>query len=261
MQDAIDIEHLLIWAYRDIQIDRQMLPVRAMKGPGLAASSIMLMGCRIDGGRGGMGDAPDGDIDEAMEVHRAVCALGAWWVEWTAPRNAAIWNAASLAEAGFVVERRGERHVRLPAVQRAPLSRKEAVLMGGVEMVVSRALAQPEEEGAPVEPAGVIPLIVQMARAGARPEWHEGHIDRGAAEGRGGTDLRGRRRAQGEGIPAAMVAFDRALYAVWWWALAALAAEITEEGRLPRPVTGPAAPAAPWEGGRGRVLEVVRAIR
>jgi hypothetical protein len=85
--------------------------------------------------------------------------------------------------------------------------------------------------------------VIEHARAGTRPD-----VDQAPQAGRGRPNAAALAR-RGDALLA------RALYAVWHAALGSLAADLGADGVLQRhQVTGPVAPATPWDGARQGAL-------
>jgi hypothetical protein len=218
-RERIDIEQLLVWAYRDQQVDRmagQMLA--AISGPrtggGLASSqSIWALGTRVDASGGMLAAIGATAPDDALVLHDAVLALGDMWIEIDG-REVAVWSRAEIeAEPGWSL-----RETARGWIIRRPDAR--AIDMIG-EVPVSRSV--------------VTPLVVLHARAASRPEtFADWQRPRG-------------RPSAADRVREAEVVRARAVYCVWREALACLA-ETLQESLSDHEVTGPAASEEPWAG-------------
>lgn len=220
VKTSIDIEHLLVWAYRDLQTDR-LAEERA--GPASASSStwgavemLQRYGTFVQGGGG---DYEIDDLGDAHLVHARVLALDDMFVGSAPGGEAMVWDRAQ-AEA--------DATIRLDDDGR-----------------VWRRLGEEEHR---LERIVVSTVLVLHARGAHRPECYPDLRRRG-----------GRPRKDGEvspGITYADLAWHRAVYAVWHASLRLLAAEL--EDRLAKwQVTGPTAHESPW---LVRVLEAERPV-
>lgn len=147
--------------------------------------------------------------DPLLVLHDRVLALGDMWFAW-AGDEIELWDRETAAQAGC-------------------------------EIAGANGSWWLERCGAPVarlSQAGVMALVIQHARAGSRPEVHEGWRPGRARKARAG-------RMQSGALRADEVQLDRASYHAWRCALVLLQAEC--EGLLNSyRVTGPLAPVAPW---------------
>jgi hypothetical protein len=215
----IDIEELLVWAYRDQCVDRAAKGF-SPKGPSASPSGSLgqyvALGTRVDGGSAAARAMGVRLPDDAAIIHDAVLALGDMWIEDLPDDGVAIWDRALVAAAGLRVGRC--KATGLPVLE----GEGEARLLRDV---------------------GLVGMIIPHARAATRPD-HGGRPPRGRrAANDAPIDARGRRRAAADLI-ADMVR-DRARYTCWRMALALLAAEL--DGMLAGfAPTGPIAPAEPW---------------
>lgn len=230
-KERIDIEQLLEWAYRAQCVDRSVASFtpRGPAGSSGNLGQVVALGTRVDNSgfaARALGFRMAGD---AMVVHDAVLALGDMWIEWRDGDAVEIWDRDRAEREGRLIEHRRGRwelwHMHWHA----------------------------EATGRPVllEQACTTALLIVNAKAGSRPDWHEGWSRPAGAPARdaGPVDRWGRRRKRVEGVSVEDVMHARALYLVWRAALDCLAA--TLDGALERfDVTGPAAPAAPWENAR-----------
>ncbi|MFD1330720.1 hypothetical protein ACFQ4O_01765 [Methylopila musalis] len=83
LRQAISVEDLLIWAYREKQIDRAMARMVVGNGPsGFHASGVWRLGARVEGGPARFGLSLD---DDAVRVHAAVS-----WLAVLEPEAAAL---------------------------------------------------------------------------------------------------------------------------------------------------------------------------
>lgn len=243
MKETIDIEDLLIWAYRDQCVDRMTMGFRP-QGPSASPSSglgeFVALGVRVDNS-GAAAKALGGFRlpDDALIVHDTVLGLSEWFVEWLADDSCEVWDHARAAAKGCAIRRDADgcRLVRLSKTGR-------------------------EADAALLEPVGLAAIIIPHARAASRPDWHEGWQET-PARGRPALtvrDRRGRRRVERDDRMTTLVLRDRALYGLWHAALGGLAAELGGALQRFEPVpTG--APAAPWEAERARVLKASEAAR
>ncbi|WGD31222.1 hypothetical protein AncyloWKF20_05205 [Ancylobacter sp. WKF20] len=220
MKQAIDIEDLLIWAYRDMQADR------LGDGGGFAVklkAPCSWAAVEHFGTYGTFVQASDyepepGDRDDAALIHRAVLGLDDAFLSCT-EQGVSVWDRALIQAEGcdLVEERQSRPQLRQPGGELLPLDR----------VVISV-------------------YLVLHARQGSRPDCYSDV-----------TRRRGRPRKDGEiadGITFDDVQHHRAVYSVWHAALGILAADLA--GRLAKwDVTGPKADEAPWLQPARRVLE------
>jgi len=217
---TIDIEDLLIWAYRDMVIDRTTLlredrePPPAWS-PGFGALKMIAeLGLLIPTTGAGM-DAPGSTAHEdADRVHAAVLRLEEMFIE-AGDDHAQVWDRAEEEALGFSIRKTAR----------------------GFEV------RQADGPARPVERAVTSALVVLHAKRGDRPDVYEGWRPGQPMR----IDARGRHVPDHEAaeISAQEVSVARARYHVWRAALAALAEELAGELEL-FTVTGPRAPAAPW---------------
>lgn len=220
MKQGIDIEQLLVWAYRDLQIDRL---VEQRDGPAASASStwgavemLQRYGTFVQGGGG---DYEIDDLGDAHLVHARVLALDDMFVGTAPGGEAMVWDRMQAeADAGVRLDDEG------------------------------RAWRKVGEEEHRLERIVVSTVLVLHARGGYRPECYA-DLRRRA----------GRPRKDGEvsaGVTYTDLAYHRAVYAVWHASLRLLAAEL--EDRLAKwQVAGPSAHESPW---LVRVLEAERPV-
>lgn len=217
--ENIDIEDLLVWAYRHQDIDRRAVEIAGFDGPasyGQAVAywhALTVVGCMTwSGALRPASQMIEDPSEDAMRVHDAVLALPAAYLEWRSADEVVMppWTAEQIAALG-----------------------------GKVSTVPSgHTVTWADGTTVPVDLLEPTVLVIVNARSGARPSawsgWDsENHL--------------------GSGLPEATVMRDRALYAIWYQALVDLAAAL--EGRLDGyVVTGPRAESEPWQ--PRRVLEV-----
>lgn len=240
MKEAIDIEALLEWAYRQQAVDKQ-IAVLAPRGPSGSISGSLgqyvQLGTKVDNSGAAVRAMGLKVADDAMIVHDAVLSAGEMWIEWKRNDEVEIWDRKSAAEAGQEIAKINGEWLRRPI---CPNGRVAAF-------------------GFRVEQAATVALLITNAKTGSRPEWFEGWA---GPEGRSAndsllTDRWGRRRKRSQSASVDDVMHGRALYAVWRAALALLAIEI--DGALQRyHVTGPIAPESPWNKAPARVLQGIR---
>lgn len=237
MREIIDIEALLVWAYRDAQIDRvqgmaRREMVRALEAPSISLTGAMLetmaLGTRVDKSRR-IAD-PMAALaacamlpDDAAMIDAAVMALPAWYLRFEED-DVRVISPDDLRRGRGVVER---------GTGRAG-GRGAAVV---IRWPGCRADIDPVTE---VEPAA---LLIPLARTASRPDVANGW----AAPPDGPLH-----DSAGNALPADTFALGfedvmwrRGLYAVWHAALVALVAELAP--RLPGfAPCGPAVSPRPW---------------
>jgi hypothetical protein len=219
----IDIEDLLIWAYRDQCVDRQVIgfsPKGPSASPASSLAQFMALGCRVDSS--GMAARTLGVRlpDDALIVHDAVLALGDMWIEWREGDEVVVHDRASAADSAF--------H----------------------ETAAGWVMTDTAGARVPVTRAVTSVLLITHARAAARPECYPGW--RPPAHRVPNDDLDhdrwGRRRKSRriDGPSADDVMFARAQYCVWRAGLHALALELADL-LADHAVTGPRAVESPWD--------------
>lgn len=229
-RQKIDIEALLVWAYRDQCVDR-MSAGFSPRGPGGSLSGgiaeYLTLGTRVDTSGFAAKVLGSGNVaDDALGVHDAVLRLDDIFVEWLTDTRLKLWTREVATAEGWAVCEQGKgvgRQYLLTHPHRAPRH------LGFI---------------------GLSALVIINARDGIRPDWHEGWKPPAhrPANGRGAKDKRGRLRKSAGGVAAEVVVYDRAVYRAWWWALEMLAAQL--DGALDGfDVTGPTADSEPWEFG------------
>lgn len=200
MKQDIDIERLLIWAYRDQKADRLCRERFRPQGPNVSLtgviSGLIELGCRVDKSGYAERVLAAESLREKMSdlevIDRAVMSLDEFWID----PEGGIWDRSRAARAGGAIERQGQQWV--------------LVMPGG---------------GVPLSQAGVSVVVILAAKAGEPPEWYPGwrapvgrKPDDAAAK-----DKRGRARKLYDGPSVAEVQRARAEYEVWLAALALLA--------------------------------------
>lgn len=221
MKEQIDIEALLVWAYRNQCVDRAQVGFKP-RGPNGSISNAlaqhMALGTRVDTSGYAARALGDRTPPDALIIHDHVLALGDMWIEWDG-EDVRLWDAASAAEAGCEIGK-----------------------AGGDWLLTRDGRMQ-----ARLDQAGAMALVIQHGREATRPDWCEGWKRAGGrpASDAAERDVRGRKRRRGEGISQREVQYQRALYHVWRSAMALLALQL--DGVLAGyVVSGPAAPEAPW---------------
>lgn len=223
MKESIDIEDLLVWAYRDMQADR----ISADRGWGQALRESSSW-AQIEGvGRYGALIDPSrhellpSDCDDAALIDRHVMALDVAFLASGADGETMVLDVAMIAAEGGTVEiGRGER----------------------AEMTTAAG------ETVPLRTITISPYLVIHARNATRPDCYADVSRR-----------RGRPRKDGEvaaGVTWEDVIYHRAIYSVWHAALGLLAESLN--GFLVRwAVSAPKAQESPWLVPAPRVLEVI----
>ena len=231
VKQRIDIEDLLVWAYRTQCVDRSAQARFTPRGPSSSPVSglamVLALGTRVDTSGFAATVLGSRTPDDALVVHDAVLALTSVWLEWLAEDGVALWDRTTIANLGCSVSQRG--------------CNSFLVLPDGSSRSVT--LAEPSM------------IVIQNARDNGRPDWHEAWkpMPSRQADDDGEFDRRGRRRKKYTGLSVEHVMLDRALYGVWHAALGLLAAELS--GNLADfEVTGPIAPKSPWMLSRRNVL-------
>lgn len=226
-KQTIDIEALLSWAYRDQCVDK-MCQVFKPKGPSASPANnlaqYLTLGCRVDSSNVAARIIGSGNVaDDAVTLHDAVLALDDIFIEWETDSRLKLWTHEAAADEGFTIcERNGGNGKTYWKHDR--------------EM---KALCR-------LDFISLSTLIISHAKAGDRPEWHEGWRPvRGKKVRAGKTVDRRGRRLKTRMVDDYTVSRDRGIYRVWWWGLELLTATLT--GDLDRfTLTGPSALAEPW---------------
>lgn len=225
-KERIDIEALLDWAYRRQCVDKQVAaftPRGPSASPAGSFGMIAELGTRVDSSSFAARACSMRTPDDALVVHATVLQrLAEMWLEWSASDEVQVWDRARATAEGQDIVKANGVWLRVP-------------LAGGPK--------------ARLEQAGTATLVLVNAKAGTRPETHDGWAAPvGAVAGDDAErDARGRKRKRkrGEGIGFDEVIHARAVYLVWHAALCLLVAEL--DGALERfDVTGPIATPMPW---------------
>lgn len=224
MAETVDIEQLVVWAYRDQAVDRMAQAIFAAvgrRGPaGIGAGplgTIVGLGTRVDGG-GWQGGGPGSGAaaaqvaDDALTVHETVLALPAMLMETGHDGTICLTWQDEFAAAGI-------------------RERSDGALVRGGVMVAGETL----------EPAI---LIITHARNASRPDVVEDFVADFSARPR---DSSGRWIADRDTYRQSLddVIRMRGYYAAWRAGLVRVAERLA--GRLDaHQITGPAAPPTPW---------------
>ena len=227
MKQSIDIEDLLIWAYRDQCVDRTgRIDPMASKVPGWrVASQFWMLGTRVDKSLAATTtlSRPEAPSD-ALTVHDAVLSLGDMWIEKEPGTGAVmVWDDTEIEAAAWkrVHTARGWMLLK-PDAREIDLVRE-----------------------CPVTQAITVAVLVTNAKTASRPETYIGWK---RPRGRPRRIPYANGAAQGGDVHVTTmddVVHARAMYGVWHAAMAALAAEL--EGALDGyEVTGPKADPEPW---------------
>lgn len=244
MKTAIDIEALLVWAYRDMRVERlaggdDAVRVLSSGGSNWGRFEMLeLYGAFIQSSPRTETVPCSAALDlenDALLVHRRVLELDDAFLEMDGD-DAALWDRGLIAAAGHaLVEPKG----------------------GALHMVA------PGGDVVWLDRIGTSVLLIQHARAGIRPECHAEARRRASRPRRDTVNVdpsrAGRPRRSGElapGVTYATAIYHRAQYSVWHAALGILAAELAPL-LLKWEVTGPHAPESPW---LEKVSEVKTAI-
>lgn len=234
---TIDIEDLLVWAYRDQCVDRmvgQMDAAMDARPPCMPSVSAIMarhaaLGCRVDSQPMQVAFLGAKAPDDALIVHDAVLALDDAFVE-IEGKDTWLWDRALVAECGFDLE----------------------------ETVTGPMLVRQDGSRAALDRIVVSAEIIRHAKGAMRPdvyaEWSVG------ADGRVRdkvTRLRG--ADQGIGVTLKDVQRARARYAVWRMALMVVANDLREALARWEP-TSPAAPESPWVVSDRRRLEAQKPL-
>lgn len=214
MKSPIDIEALLVWAYRDQAIDRLIAQQKAPTPEATGSAwdgfdHLERYGTFIQSSAIDLCTPGSMAYDDADAVHGRVLALDDAFVQ-TDGDTIAVWDRALIAEQGSTLLewKRGAVSLRTPDGQTHPLER----------VVIST-------------------ILILHARVAGRPECYAEIARR-----------RGQPRRDSEAAPGVTFAdltYHRAVYAVWHAALGILAAELGDSLAQWK-VTGPAAHESPW---------------
>lgn len=250
--ETVEIEALLVRAYRERRVDRLPADTRkmlGMTGPSRIGSNTLSRGERVDTSGFGANAAARvnavrsalADAGEMMlAAHDLVLSLDDYFVEDLRTPECAftLWTKEGALDAGQWIEV-GSGRGRDATIQAATVTRGHG----------------PEGETVTVKPiAGtrqrrlhrvvMAPLIVLAGRAGEAPGISPIEVKRKRKIYAAGSN-----RAIGEQVeymtPLDMVACERGEYAAWHHALTVIAERLSNV--LDRPVSGPSLPARPWE--------------
>jgi len=228
VKQSIDIEALLSWAYREQCVDR-MCAGFSPKGPSASPANnlanYLTLGTRVDSSNFASRIIDSGNVaDDALAVHAAVLALDDVFIEWETDSRLKLWTHETAVDEGFSICERN----------------------GGSGRTYWKHNREMKAE-CRLDFIGASILMITHAKAGDRPEWHEGWrpvkgrkpLRRGKMKDRWGRTLKSRM------VDDYSVSRDRGIYRVWWWALELLAAQLSDD--LERfNVTGPVTVAEPW---------------
>jgi hypothetical protein len=214
LRQVIDIEDVLIWAYRHVEIDRRArdfldpAPPDAVRRATVNWSAIAAYGCLIDQSNWAVrptSDLLDDPSEDAIRVHDAVLALPAVFIEWIGPDE-----------------------ISFP-----PLTPERIAALGATIEAVPGGwlLRNAVGDAVPVERVEPAVLAIIHARAGSRPTAWGGWETEEHPE---------------DGLPEVTVLRDRMEYVIWRQALVDLVTAL--DGRLDgHEVTGPRAESEPWK--------------
>ncbi|WP_243368879.1 hypothetical protein [Microvirga solisilvae] len=216
----IDIEELLIWAYRDMCIDRttDLAPEREWEPMSYAAGFGTLkmlaeLGIIVHS-TGTNTEGLSKPWEDAERLHAAVLALGDMFIV-TSGAQVTVWDKADEEVLGFKIHQTARGYEWRPSIG----------------------------EAFPAERACTVALLVRHAKASTKPDcyldWQPGQPMRRDAKGRLVPDH------DAVEITAREVSVARASYHVWRAALVALAATLHDKLDL-FAITGPRAEEAPW---------------
>lgn len=229
-KESIDIENLLIWAYRDQDVVRQLAVSFTPRGPAAspanALAQYLTLGTRVDSSSQAARVLGVRLPDDALIVHDAVLALGDQVIAWLGDDEIDISGRDDLLAAGARIDDTA-RGIKI-------------TWPDGRELFGTMAITSV--------------LLIQHATAASRPDFH---ADWQPPRGRP-ADSRSRR--WGKRVPElhsyAEVMLGRAQYAVWHAALNVLVHELS--GILVDYAPhAPAANEAPWLSARRRILTSV----
>ncbi len=214
MKSPIDIEALLVWAYRDQAIDRLIAQQKA-PAPQAETSAwdgfdhLERYGTFIQSSAIDLCTPGSMAYDDADAVHSRVLALDDAFVQ-TDGDTIVMWDRALIAEQGCTLLewKRGAVSLRTPDGQTHPLER---VVISTILILHARVAGRPE-------------CFPDLRRRNCRPR-KDGEVSPGITF----TDL----------------SYHRAVYSVWHAALGILAAGLADT-LAQWQVTGPAAHESPW---------------
>lgn len=242
-RETIDIESLLIRAYREKQVHKlklnagNMLGLTPPRAPGATFSAedkvdTSSFACRMAAQlrelQARLGAAPSTLID----LHDAVLSLPDFYVERGAGLDFVVWDEETASAAGHRIIVEGDRGSYIARV--APRGGRRREVEALIEIAPRRA----------VVPIVTAPLLVLSGQYGDRPFVPDVVETRRVPVYRGARKEAAEYRPEYE-TPLHAVVEARAAYAVWHAALGMLAEAFA--GSAEYEVTGPSAPASPWE--------------
>ena len=273
VKKTIDIEQLLVWAYRE------ELPKAQRSGPVIASSpgyrpgwdgvsqfgELMAVVDTVDV-RNKYGVTPDYSAQsephpDALAVHAATARMEGmtlevpegWWpfADMASPEEWGDLGWAVLARALDFVAVIGADGVRQFKGSAAWMVRKHA-MMGTAPGWEAEAPQRRMVRGANGRPAWFVRRVIQVVAGGAMEVEADGYSPVRHRPVYGAYN-------KWELTPSPFwAACERAEHEVWWSAMAMLAEDLAESLTMYR-VTGPNRPARPWEGGRAkpRILQAL----
>jgi hypothetical protein len=235
-KETIDIEALLVRAYRQYQVDRAtpekilglVVPMLAAESNYMIVARHLAYGTSIDTSPAGaniLGRAKDAAAvpEDLFAVHDAVLALDDYWIE-RARDVCMVWDRETAARTNIEIfcTKDGDWFARAKAWGEG----------------------QPEPQARRLQQVSTSVMVILNARAGTRPSVEELEIVDQRPIYRGS-----RKEPVGYepvyAISPEMIAIQKAEYQTWHCALTLLAAQLCDlDGFL---VTGPAAALAPWD--------------
>ena len=233
-KEIIDIEALLVRAYRQYAVDR-VTPERIMGLSLPAGNSVsnMMIVCRhmalgtfIDSSPRAavmLGSATDAAAvpEDLLAVHDAVLGLDGYYLE-RAGTECLVWDGETAERAGLRIERKGSDWFICPKDDTGALQGLHERRVSSINTSV---------------------MVILHARAATRP-----HVDELVEVERRPIYRGARKQAVGHEVIYATspeaIAIQKAEYQVWHCALGLLAAQLKDLARFD--VTGPAAPLEPW---------------
>jgi hypothetical protein len=229
-KQVLTIDALLDWAYRVQCVDRRAQRAKARGRPAgypgaSATAQFEMLGTKVDTSGFTVLDPTDVRTDDAMIIHDHVLRVPEVWLEWRGREEVELWTQARADQSGMVIERDAGLWQLFPRVSRGDAS----------------------QQGVDLELVGTTVLLIQQARAGVCPCWHEGHVFRRGVKPQDDSCRRslGRARSPRHGYSDAEVMHGRAIYAAWHLVLCDLTHAL--RGILQGfEVVPPAVRAAPW---------------
>lgn len=215
MKQTIDIEELLVWAYRDQCVDRMAEQMKAAIAPpsmpGVGSGQTMwLLGTRIDQSGHQLAWIGAKAPDDALVVHDAVLALADHWIE-VDGSEVAIWRRDEIEALGWALKETARGWMLLKPDPRS------------IDLVADH----------PVKRSVATVIVMQHARSASRPDVYADWSRPVGRPRRGSTE-------------EADVIYARAVYCAWHAALDVLAEELA--GALENfDVRPPLAPETPWD--------------